>query len=91
MASVKNLEHTADRNPPKGFASFKEFYSYRRSFWPSQCACLGCSKNAVVGGHVKKVGSYDNSWYIIPLCYYHNNQFGQELEVVGDWLEPLYK
>ena len=91
MARVKNLEHTADRNPPKGFTSFKEFYSYRRSFWPTQCACLGCNKSADVGGHVKKVGLYDNSWYIIPLCYYHNNQFGQELEVVGDWLEPLYK
>ena len=91
MARVKNLEHTADRNPPKGFVSFKEFYSYRRSFWPAQCACLGCNRSAEVGGHVKKVESYDNSWYIIPLCYYHNNQFGQELEVVGDWLEPLNK
>ena len=88
---VKNLEHTADRNPPSGFTSFKEFYTYRKSFWPSKCCCLGCSNAAEVGAHVKKAGTYDFRWYIVPLCRYHNNQFGQELEDVGSYLEPLYK
>lgn len=49
------------------------------------------SKKADVGAHVKKVGTYDNSWYIVPLCYYHNNQFGEELDVVDSFLEPINK
>ena len=91
MAKVKNLEHPADRTPPSGFVSFKEFWTYRRSRWPAVCACFNCNNAAEVGAHVKKAGTSDNSWYIVPLCKYHNNQFGQELEVIGDWLEPLYK
>lgn len=86
---VKNLNHTADRNPPSGYSSCKEFYTARRGRWPSLCACYGCQRSADVGAHVKKVGSIDNSWYIVPLCYYHNNQFGEEIDVMGDWLEPL--
>lgn len=91
MSRVKNLNGTADNDHPEGYSSCKAFYIARRKYWPSQCACLGCRASADVGAHVKKVGSYDNSWYIVPLCRYHNNQFGQELDVVGDWLEPLHK
>ena len=91
LMRVKNLNGTADRNPPSGYNSWKDFYISRRGRWPSTCACLYCRESADVGAHVKKVGSADNSWYIAPLCYRHNNQFGEELEVVGEWLEPLYK
>ena len=88
---IKNLNHTADRNAPEGYSSCKAFYIGRRHSWPTYCACYSCNNIAEVGAHVKKVGVNDNSWYIIPLCYYHNNQFGQELDVVGDWLEPINK
>lgn len=88
---VKNLNGTADRTPPYGCSSWKEFYVRRRGFWPSSCSCMTCNQSAIVGAHVKKVDSYDNSWHIIPLCSYHNNQFGKELDVVGNWLEPIYK
>lgn len=87
---VKNLNGTTD-HVPAGFSSSKDFYISRRLHWPSSCACLHCNNQADVGAHVKKVDSYDNSWYIVPLCYYHNNQFGKELDVVGDWLEPINK
>jgi hypothetical protein len=34
-----------------------------------KCYVSGCSNdNSLVGGHVKKVDSNDNKWYIIPLC-----------------------
>lgn len=88
---VKNLNGTSDNNHPAGYVSCKEFYLARRRFWPSTCACFGCTSPAEVGAHVKKIGSYDGSWYIVPLCKYHNNQFGEELDVFGDWLEPLHK
>ena len=86
---VKNLNGTSDDYPPSGYSSWKAFYVGRTGRWPSSCGCVDCSRTADVGGHVKKAGSYDFRHYIIPLCYYHNNQFGQELEVVGDWLEPI--
>ena len=88
---VKNLNHTTDRTPPNGYVSFKELFVARKGFWPRECACLGCRQSADVGAHVKKVGTYDYSWYIVPLCRYHNNQFGKELDVVDEWLEPINK
>lgn len=88
---VKNLNGTSDAKLPSGCESWKDFYSQRRGIWPTSCACLFCSNTATVGAHVKKVGANDDSWYIVPLCHYHNNQFGQELEVVGNWLEPIRK
>ena len=88
---VKNLRTGGDRLPPTGYISWKEFYISRKGFWPSSCACLYCKSSPDVGAHVKKVDSDDNAWYIVPLCYYHNNQFGKELDVVGDWLEPINK
>ncbi len=88
---VKNLNGTSDYKLPTGCTSWKDFYIKRKGFWPSSCGCLNCSNTADVGAHVKKVNSSDNSWYIIPLCSHHNNQFGEELDVVGSWLEPIYK
>ena len=88
---IKNLSGTADCKLPNGCNSWKDFYIKRRRSWPSQCGCIYCNESAEVGAHVKKVDSSDNSWQIIPLCTYHNNQFGKELDVVGDWLEPIYK
>lgn len=88
---VKNLRGTTDNDHPAGYTSCKEFYVVRRGYWPKECGCITCRQKAMVGAHVKKVGSTDNSWYIIPLCSYHNNQFGKELDVVGDWLEPIIK
>ena len=88
---VKNLNHTTDRNPPNGCSSWKDFYIKRGRVWPNSCGCLSCNNQAAVGAHVKKVDSYDNRWHIIPLCYFHNNQFGETLDVVGNWLEPINK
>lgn len=33
-----------------------------------------CGKTQnLVGGHVKKIGSSDNRWYILPICSSHNH------------------
>jgi hypothetical protein len=34
----------------------------------TKCAVLGCGNPSEVGGHVQKVRSTDESWYIVPLC-----------------------
>lgn len=88
---VKNLNGTSDCKLPTGCSSWKDFYIKRKGFWPSSCGCLFCNDPADVGAHVKKMNSYDNSWYIIPLCKFHNNQFEEELDVVDNWLERINK
>jgi len=47
---------------------------------PSYCPEEGCLNTDLVGAHVRKSGSSDGKWYILPLCNAHNQQAG-ELEV----------
>ena len=89
LVRVKNLNGTADRRPPTGYVSWKDFWKAKKGYWPSKCAVYGCTDTADVGAHVKKVNSVDNSWYIVPVCSYHNNQFGKELTVDDSMLVPL--
>ena len=63
---VKNLNGTS-MSKPEECESWKEFYVKRHGYWPISCSCLGCSRSADVGAHVKKVGSYDGRWYIAAL------------------------
>jgi len=42
-----------------------------------------CRNLAEVGAHVQRAdGSYDNSWYIVPLCHAHN-QTGKSLTLMS--------
>lgn len=45
------------------------------------CSQSSCRNPPDVGGHVQKVSSTDNSWYIIPLCHSHN-QKSSEMEIM---------
>ena len=40
------------------------------------CKAKGCSRSDIVGAHVKKCNSPDNSEYIVPFCKFHNKQEG---------------
>ncbi len=72
MAYVKNIHGSSDNNPPAGYRSWMDFWEKKKMRTASSCSCITCARNAEVGGHVKKeYGS--NRWYIVPLCYYHNN------------------
>ena len=81
---VKNLNGTSDNKPPVGFTSWKEYWIAIKGFWPSLCAAYGCYDAPDVGAHVKKVDSYDDDWYIVPLCSKHNNQRGEILYVESE-------
>ncbi len=65
----KNINGTGGRKCPSGFSSWLDYYmkSNGLSAMPT-CARKGCTNKATLGAHVKKVGSNDNSWHIIPLC-----------------------
>ena len=78
---VRNLNGTSDNKPPLGYTSLKEYWVRVKGYWPRYCAVYGCTDAPDVGAHVQKVDSYDKSWYIVPMCYLHNNQRGEILLV----------
>ena len=86
MSKYKNLHGTSDRNPPNGYISWKEYVIGKLGYWPSTCSCIGCNSVPTVGAHVIKVDSYDRRWYIAPLCSYHNNQFGEQLNLYDNYV-----
>ena len=45
------------------------------------CAVNTCIQKDIVGAHVQKEDSTDQSWYILPLCNSHNNEKAKSLEV----------
>ena len=62
----KNLEGTGDHKASKAWLDvWKERTGYTGT---PPCGRKGCGNTATLGGHVKKVGSADNSWYLLPLC-----------------------
>jgi hypothetical protein len=81
---VKNIKGTGQnaRQITGSWLEFWEVQSRRKA-----TACLAYDENEqrdktkvykcdesinLVGGHVKKVGSLDNKWYILPICTSHN-------------------
>ena len=65
----KNIDGTGGRKCPSGFSSWLEYYMKSNGLTTTPtCSRKGCACNATLGAHVKKVGSTDNSWYIVPLC-----------------------
>ncbi len=67
MAKVKNLNGTSGKTCScPGSRSWLEHWERKAGHKAKYCAA--CTASAEVGGHVKKVGSYDYSHYIVPLC-----------------------
>lgn len=62
-----------------------QYYMDRGGILPSTCSAEGCLGPADVGGHVwvKRLMPASHT-YIIPLCYYHNNQRGAEYAIKPD-------
>jgi hypothetical protein len=58
---IKNINGTAERIP-QGYSSWHDFWEKK----------TGRRASHDVGGHVKKVDSSDNSWYIADLTYAQN-------------------
>lgn len=89
IVKVKNIQGTAPRSP-YGYTSWKEYWiakSNRR--WPYHCAVTNCHDSADVGAHVKLVNGASNKWYIVPLCYGHNNDHDAEFYVDSEYLVPV--
>ncbi|GHT13677.1 hypothetical protein AGMMS4956_10240 [Bacteroidia bacterium] len=75
MIKVKNLHGTADNKVPNGYVSWLAYWETKTGERATECMCIGCNVSGranLVGAHVKKVGSLDNKWYIVPLCQSDN-------------------
>jgi hypothetical protein len=64
---VKNLHVTAEKKCTV-CGSWLKHWEKKTGEKAKACMKKGCSATAEVGAHVKKVGTTDNSHYIIPLC-----------------------
>ena len=64
---VKNLNVTSDKKcvPCGGWLKHWENLSEETAGY---CQASGCTKEAEVGAHIKKVGGTDHKHYIVPLC-----------------------
>ena len=78
---VRNINGTSQTNCKCGsWLKHWEKFSGQKA---GLCCEKKCTKSSVVGAHVQKSDSSDNSWYIIPLCTGHNNKKGEEIELYG--------
>lgn len=87
---IKNIKGSSNNEPPKGVGSWIEAWENYMGFKAIYCVCKDCQKLATDGAHVKKVGTDDDSWYIVPLCHEHNMNT-DVIEVDGDMLMPANK
>jgi hypothetical protein len=74
MIKVKNLHGTAGR-VPNGYDSWLDYWETESGQRATKCMRVGCNVTGranLVGAHIKKADSYDNSWYIVPLCQADN-------------------
>ncbi len=78
---VKNIPNTKDRTCHcDSWLSHWELFSEELA---DKCVAFGCSKDAALGAHVKKIGK-DNKEYIIPFCDRHNQLEDEEISLVKD-------
>ena len=59
---IKNINGTSER-VPNGYTSWQDFWEKK----------TGQKAKNDVGGHVKKVDSSDNAWYIADITHAQNN------------------
>ncbi len=72
MTYVYNVNGSSRYEAPAGYASWKEFWEKRTGRHFDKCSCPSCMNRADVGGHVRRAHG-TNEWYIVPICYSHNN------------------
>lgn len=77
---VRNVNGSGRFPAPSGYSTWLEYWEDKAGMTASVCGAYGCNRKDLVGAHVQKVGGYDNSWYITPICK-SCNQRTDEFEV----------
>jgi len=72
---IKNINGTSQTTCACGsWLKHWEKFSWQKV--PTYCPVDSCLKKDLVGAHVQKSDSFDNKWYIYPLCNAHNQHTG---------------
>lgn len=65
---VKNVSGSSRFPAPRGYNSWLEYWEKQSGRHVTICGTTGCNNNDLVGAHVQKVNSANQSWYITPIC-----------------------
>ena len=80
IIEVKNIGGSGFYDgPPSGCANWLDYWEKETGKKAHCCSVSDCWRsrvygNTIVGGHVKKVNSLDNHYYIVPICVGCNNR-----------------
>lgn len=89
LVNIKNIHHGTD----EGTKYIRQWEKYKERK-AKGCANIGCENHnnydALEGGHVKKVGCDDDSWYVIPLCHVCNSATNDDEMTVHEYDLALY-
>jgi len=84
MIKVHNLRGTSSSDKPDGYDSWLDYWEKKTGRKNPQCAYHRNGESADVGAHVQKDSMSDRRWYIVPVCYWVNNQHGMSFSVDED-------
>ena len=79
---VHNLQE-GYRPAPAGYCSWIDYWERATGLTADLCHVINCTSEATDGAHVQLDNSYDDRWYIVPMCHFHNCQFGTHFTVEG--------
>lgn len=82
LYKVHNLQE-GSRPAPDGYNSWIEYWEYATGNKAGLCRVSTCLAYAEDGAHVQLDDPNDNRWYIVPMCHFHNCQFGEHFTVDG--------
>jgi len=75
---IRNINGTPDTGRAGG--SWMQYWENLSGQKTTFCLAVGCMGKDLIGAHVQKTDTRDVSWYIYPLCIFHNER-ARELEV----------
>lgn len=65
---VKNVNGSSRFSAPAGYTSWLDYWESESGEQALYCSADRCYGTDLVGAHVQKAYSDDQSWYIVPLC-----------------------
>jgi hypothetical protein len=77
---VKNINGTWG-NTCKCGSWLKHWKNFSGQPLPTYCSEENCNQKPEAGSHVQKDDSSGRSWYIIPLCKFHDREMGRSLTI----------
>lgn len=80
MIKVKNANGTSRFKSPAGYITWLDYWEAKSGKTAWKCSATDCNKFGrvnLIGAHVQKANSYDQSWYIVPLCRGCNNRIDE--------------